>query len=112
MSLPAYTDDMNQIATYWSPGQNDGLGTITPGSAVVVACRWEDRASLVRGSDGREVASASVVYVDRPLVVEGWLALGDHSSEPDPRAAGARTIIQTGASPDLDATDQLYKVWL
>lgn len=113
--IPAYTHDMNQTATYWAPGENNGFGGVDYDAPIVITCRWQDKVELLRSSDGRQVASSAVVYVDRPLVVQGWLALGDlrdTAGGPIPTDVGARTILQVGSSPDLDLEDTLHKVWL
>jgi hypothetical protein len=113
----AYTRNMNQTATYWSPGLDDGYGgkdfTVIP--PVLITCRWQDVAILFRDAAGREVTSSSIVYVDRTLAIGGFLFLGDAGMAVggDPRRlAGAFEIRQIGTSPSLLATEVLNKVWL
>jgi hypothetical protein len=110
--MPAYTRNMNQLATYWPKTGTDVFGLPTFGAPVELLCRWQDRADLVRTPDGREVVSSSVIYPAQPLLVGGWLALGNHVAA-DPRAvAEASEIISVGSSPDLASTTVLYKAWL
>jgi hypothetical protein len=112
------TDDMEQVATYWPPGVNDGFGNLSFASVepVLIACRWQDDAVLFRAPSGDEETSSAIVYPDRVLAVKGQLALGDHAGTAglgvDPRDAGAREIRQVGSSPSLSADEVLYKVYL
>lgn len=108
--IPAYTDDMPESATYWPPGQNDGFGGTSYGAPVVIACRWQNKATLFRDNEGREVTSEAVVYVDRALENKGKLHRGESISATPP--AGSGEIRQTGESPDLDLQDTLHKVML
>ena len=117
--MAAYTSGMVQYATYWAPGVNDGFGGVAYGAPVAIMCRWQDDAALVRSAQGQEVTSSAIVYVDRALLPEGYLALGDHTSEVDSdgmldplEVEGAHKIIQVGTSPSLDASLVLNKVWL
>jgi len=87
--MTAYTENMNQAATYWAPGANDGFGGVMFGAAVAVMCRWQEKAELFRSPDGQELTSSAVVYVDRLLAVRGKLALGTFVGTPD---ASAREI--------------------
>lgn len=112
MAITPYTRNMNQEATYWSPGQNDGMGGLVYGAPVLIKCRWQDRVTLVRNAQGREVPSRSVVYADRPLEAQGMLLQGDHLTSLDPLAVRASEILSAGSSPNLRATQTLHKVWL
>lgn len=103
------TDDMNQAATYWAPGANDGFGGVAYGAATAIKCRWQDKADLFRSPEGQELVANSVVYVDRALAIGGRLALGTFVGAPP---AGAGEVRQAGSSPALDADETLLKVWL
>lgn len=109
------TEDMHQIATYWAPGASDGLGGLILGAPVTVMCRWQATAKLFKDIHGEDVVSMAVAYVGEPLLPTGWLALGDLTTTADPTTLGngaAFEIGQAGASPDLDNTEVLNKVWL
>lgn len=112
MAITPYTRNMNQEATYWSPGQNDGMGGLVYGAPVLVRCRWQDRVTLVRNAQGAEVPSRSVIYVDRKLEPQGMLLEGDHTGVEDPLSVRASEILSVGSSPNLRATQELHKVWL
>lgn len=104
-----YARDMNQAATYWTPGTSGGFGT-TYGDPVPLMVRWEDKSELYRDAQGNEVISSAVVYVPMPVEIGGFLALGDHTGTPP--EAGAREIRQTGSTVDLDGTVRLSKAIL
>lgn len=81
---------------------------------VTLACRWQDKVDLIRTPDGREVVSASVVYPEYALDVEGWAALGDQTATTDPQTLpGAYQVLNVGQSPDLlNPAIVLHKAWL
>lgn len=108
--MPNYTRNMNQVATYWPPGSNDGSGGTTFGAPTTVKCRWQNKADRVRTPDGDEFVSSAVVYPDEPLERGGYLALG-LSFASDPRGVGL-IIQQVGDSPNLAGGVTLNKVWL
>ncbi len=110
MALPAYTDGMHQTATYWPPTSNDGFGGKTFGSPVIITCRWQDKSELFRDHSGQEVRSSAVVYSDRVLEERGFLALGSFKDAAP--VVGSREIRSVGATPSLNADQQLNKVWL
>ena len=109
--MEAYTESMAEEATYWPPGSNDGFGGRNYGSPVLIACRWQDAQKLFRDQNGREMISEAIVYVDRELAASGRLVLGD-ATDSDVPPDGSNEIRQTGASPSLDGTQVLHKVWL
>lgn len=120
MALPAYTLGMNQTATYWAPGEPDGVGGRSFLAPVTILCRWQDTAKLYRTAQGEERVSEAIVYPDRELVVGGFLALGDFTTDidsdgqlhPDDAEGNAKEIRALGVSPDISASMQLNKVWL
>lgn len=109
MSLPPYTRNMRQTATYWPPIGIDNFGQTTYGSPAQIMCRWQDVAVLFRGPDGQERTSSAVVYPAQELAVKGKLRLGTHTGSP---TTEAKEIRQIGSSPSLGAGQQLWKVWL
>lgn len=111
--MEAYTEDMNQEATYWAPTGGYVMGDPQLAAPVLIACRWQDVAVNFRTPAGEVMTSSAVVYSDRQLATQGWLALGDHTTSGTPRGLpGAWMIQQTGSSPDLDAELILHKNWL
>lgn len=116
MTLPAYTLDMTQAATYWPPPVPDGTGGVVfSAQPTVIACRWQDQHIMFHNAQGEEVMSSAVVYVDRELEIGGYLFLGDATEEADyidAQEVGAKEIRQRAASPSLEGDMQLNKVWL
>jgi hypothetical protein len=110
--VSSYSDHMNQTATYWAPGSNDGFGGVSYGAPVTFSCRWQDASVLFRDSSGREASSSSVVYTDSPVLNQGYLFQGT-SVEVDPtEVTGAFEIRQNNKSPSLDGEEILHKVFL
>lgn len=108
-----YTDDMNQVATYWAPLGLDAFGKPTYSAPITIACRWQDKVDLVRDANGRQVVSMAIVYPAQPVRPQGWMALGDLTATADPRnVSAASEIIAVGSSPDLDEDLILLKAWL
>ena len=105
-----YTRNMHQQATYWPKGAPDGFGGYAYPSPESIRVRWEDKAEIFRDADGSEVTSSAVVYVPRPLQIDGYIVLGTFTGSPID--AGARQIQQTGTTPSLGGNRQLSKVWL
>jgi hypothetical protein len=109
----AYTDDLNQTATYWAPSTLDAFGHPAFGSPITLACRWQQKHTLAKGQGNREIVSDTTVYVDQELGTQGWLALDDQTGTADPRTlAGAREILAVAQSPDLDNDEVLHKALL
>lgn len=112
--MTAVVRGLRQSSTYWGPPVTDGLGQYTfPDPVYPVKSRWEDKSRLVRSADGEEVVSSATVFVDRAVEAEGYLALGDLSGTPDPRALReAREVLVGGSTPSVDANRTLYKAML
>ena len=110
---------LKQKALYWSTPTKDGFGSYTFASPIEIRCRWEHKQELFIDADGRESHSEAVVYVDRVLVVEGFLMLGDLD---DLSSAANETPFDSGLStykikalssiPSFRNNDQVRKVWL
>lgn len=105
-----YTRNMNQHATYWPPGSNDGFGGTAYGTPTPLKCRWQNKQVLFRDTQGREVVSEAVVYVSVPLANGGRLALGAMTDPTPPETAKEIRAIQD--SPNLRANAVLHKVVL
>lgn len=116
--MTPFTQMMEQDATYWPPGQNDGYGTlsfanITP---VAIKCRWQAGNELFRNAQGVEVVSNAIVYTNVEVLEQGWLVLGTAAvgaTGTDPREImGSQEVRRAFGSPSLQADEQLYKVML
>jgi hypothetical protein len=108
-----YQRNLNQIATYFPPGQPDGFGGVAFGVPIAIKCRWQNKADVFRNPQGDELTSSAVVYVDRLLEPKGALILGDLTGEETPfDVSGASFIGNIGRSPSLNAATELIKAWL
>lgn len=93
---------LNQEITYWAPGAEDRYGTITYGEPTLLRGRWEDRNEEVKTTGGDTIVSRAVVFVDRDLLIGGYLAKGDYSTLSDPTLIASAGEIQVWAAvPDL-----------
>ena len=115
--MAIYTRNMPQVAVYWEPGPNSGFGAcdFTLVDPVVINCRWQDKAELVRDAQHREFTSTAVVYPDRELAPGGYVALTtlDDDGQPDSGTPErAREVRAAGASPSLRNAFSLQKTWL
>lgn len=108
--MASYTRHMREEITYWPPAGNDGFGGRLYGPPESRKCRWQDDAVLFRDSQGREVVSQAVVYVNSPVVNEGMLYRGV-TAAPAP-LIGSLEIRQVSNSPSLQQTLSLNKVYL
>ena len=112
------TTDMNQVAVYWQPGIPDGTGSFdfTSVIPVEIMCRFQDQQNLFRDAQGREVRTSRVAYVDREVVVGGFIApgsLADANLTIEPyRNSSASLILNVVKSPSLSADEFLIKVML
>lgn len=116
--MTVFAQMMEQDATYWPPGQNDGFGTlsfanITP---VQIKCRWQQDNQLYRDAQGVERVSDGVVYTSILVEEQGWLAEGiaaAGATGTDPRdIMGSQEVRRVYASPSLQADETLYKAVL
>lgn len=104
------TRNLRQDAIYWPPNAPDGFGTVTFGAPVAIKCRWENKKTLFRDAQGREVMSEAIVYTDRIVEIQGFLAL-DGALTDNPKEVGLE-IRQYGQTVSLRARKRLNKVWL
>jgi len=105
---------LNQTATYWAPGSNDGYGGLLYPTKVEIVCRWQNVSELFRDSKGREAMSLAIVYTTEELATGGYLLIGNAGLEIEgsPMDLGAHEIRHFGASPSLRADQTLYKAIL
>lgn len=106
--------DMNQVLTYWAPTGKVVFGVVELAPPVLLACRWQGRASQFLDTAGVQRVSRAVVYPESPVAVGGVIALGDWlASTGKPREIKeAQEVAQTGSSPSLKGDEVLHKVWV
>lgn len=111
--MALYQKHMHQVATYWAPLGPDGFGGVLLDAPVTIACRWQEKAVLFRDSDGREVMSTAVIYPAVIVLERGYVALGNHVYDDDPKILeNAYEIRSVQQSPSLNAQQTLYKAML
>jgi hypothetical protein len=97
--------------TYWAPGDTGDYGVAEDVAPVLIYGRWEDSQELFRDASGDEAQSVAVVYLDRPVRVDGYLVRGDFTSSTT-RVADAREIKQVTAIRNMRYSDQENKAFL
>ena len=108
--MAAYVRNMPEDATYWPPGKNDGFGGTSYGAPALFSCRWQNKQTLFRDAQGREVMSESVVYLSGPTENGGRLLRGKSAAAAPPPAAKEIRSVQD--SPALRGGTTLHKVML
>lgn len=106
----------NQKATYWAQQKHDGFGGETWVAPVVVSCRWEsateETLSVAYKVSGETVVSQAIVFTKTPLVVGGYLYLGETTDENPARITGAFIIRSVTTIPALRGTKAEYTAHL
>lgn len=93
---------LHQDVTYWDPGAEDRFGAVTFSAPELLKARWEDRNETVKTTGGDTIVTRAVVFVDRDLLIGGYLAKGDFSAVQDPTLIPDASEIQAWASiPDI-----------
>jgi hypothetical protein len=116
MSFPKR--QLNQTAVYWATPSADGYGGYTWDNPVEISCRWEDTIQVITDSNGEEIVSRAVVYLDQDVDENGVLFLGsltdlDSTQEADPMTAdSAYRIRRFDKVPNIKGTDFLRKAYL
>lgn len=106
---------LNQTAVYWDSPKSDGYGGRTFDDPAEVSVRWEDKQELFIDASGNEVRSQSMVYVDRDMDVDGYIALTtlDDLSSSDPMDVDIALPIRSFSKiPSIKGTTFVRKVWL
>ena len=104
-----------QTAVYWSTPVKDGYGGLTFATPTEIKCRWEDKITVITGSNGeQEVCNASVlIYQD--LTAHGYIYLGTLASlsiaqKANPKLVdGAHEILYFGKIPLIFSTTKFVR---
>ncbi len=67
-----------ETATYWAHSVSDGFGGYVFAAPVLIKVRWEVKRELFINENNEEETSSSLVYMDHPMEVGDYVALGDH----------------------------------
>lgn len=107
----SYINDMlTEQATYWEPTGEDEFGNTTFSEPQTIDVRWEDKSELFKDEQGNEVVSNAVIYTLEDLQLEGYLYKGVTSESST--NVNAREIRQLKETPNVEANQNLHKVWL
>jgi hypothetical protein len=104
---------LNQDLTYWAPGQENQFGVKTHNAPILLKGRWQDVTEEVHTVGGNVVNAKAIVYPDRDLAVNGYLAKGDQTAHAEPTALpGAAEILAYFEDPDLRSVSKVRKAVL
>lgn len=107
---------LKQKAVYWAPTGTDRFGKKSYATGIEIKCRWEDVTEQFLDQQGQMVISKAKVYVDRDVVIFGFLWLGtlaEATSTTDPlKNKGAREIQAFAKLPNLKAREFLRTAML
>jgi len=98
-----------QTLTYWGPsGRSDRFSKPIFDAPILINGRWQAKIQQVRTTSGQEITVNSEVYVDRDLAIDGYLGVGDLTTNADPTGAEvpASPIKSWNTMPNLRNLDQ------
>lgn len=99
-----------QDLTYWPPAGSNQHGVYTYGTPIVIKGRWEERTEEVQTIGGETINSAAVIFVDRDLAVNGYIAEGSYVDAGDPTMfPGAAEIRDFRQIPDLRGASKMRR---
>jgi hypothetical protein len=102
-----FTRQHKQTVTYWAPAGTDFQGSATWTAPATLKARWENIASQFQSPTGEILVSKSIAYLGVPVVVGGYLLLGESTVADPTTVHEANEIKQVGGVPDLGAMKQL-----
>lgn len=103
-------DKLNQVCTYWEPGEEDMFGNPSWSAPQVLACRWEDKQKLIRDKTGEQVVSQSEVWIVVQVRDKGRLVKGESADLLPPSDSFEPRKIDELVG--LDGQRVGWKVWL
>jgi hypothetical protein len=99
--------------TYWPPAVENQYAVRSYSAPVLIHGRWEDHFEELATLGGKALNSKAIVYPDRDLQVNGFLAQGDHTNDNDPTIVpGAAEILAYFEDPDLRSCTKVRKAVL
>ncbi len=76
-----------QTAIYWAPSGKDKFGKQTYSTPADIKCRWDDKVTMIKLPDGRQIESKAQLLVTTEYAIGAKVMLGtlaDYSDESDP----------------------------
>lgn len=102
--MKIYTNNLNQVATYWQLAGFDAYGQPKLGKPKTIKCRWQASNKLFKDSEGREFVAEAIIYCGAEVELSGLIKLGKHRNNKD-----AKEIKVVQHSPSLDGKRILIK---
>lgn len=103
---------LNQIVTYWAPGDENQFGGKTYLAPVEIKARWEDKVENIIDRNGQDAVSRAKIMTEVPVEATGFL-YPEPSNAVDPTAvAGAWEIRIVGSVPNLSNLQRLYAAYI
>lgn len=96
---------LHQSITYWAVAGVDKYSAETFSAPVLIAGRWEDRQDQVMLPTGELSVSKAIVFVDREIELDGYLAEGDYTAQNDPTLAGAKVVRAFVSIPSMRSNE-------
>lgn len=78
------TRNLFEEITYWAPTSNvasNAFGHAPTSIGVLIKGRWQDKEQLIRRANGEEIISMAEVFVDRDVMINGFLLRGDYAGQ-------------------------------
>lgn len=105
--------NLREKATIWEVTNESVYDGISFSAPTIIRCRWEDRTVLFRLLTGEEVASRSIVYVDRDVDIGTYIARGEFDGVSDPTTLPeAFRVRNTEKLTNLRNTEMERKLFL
>jgi len=76
--------DLDQIATYWRPSANDGMGGVTWSQGLEIPVAHCDKVEEVRTAEGKKFISKAIYYTNIVLQLGDYIALGTYEGAANP----------------------------
>lgn len=67
---------LNQVCTYWPPGEGSEWGGMSYGPPEHMHCRREGTTKLIRSKEGREIVASMIYWLPKAVDLSGRIAPG------------------------------------
>lgn len=99
-------------ATYWSRGTPDGFGGYSWSSPTEISVRWESKNEIFKDEQGEDQVSNAIIYTDQDLEIGAYIYKGSSAATDPTTLADSHEIKQVNATPSIDGTQELIKMFL
>lgn len=109
------TRNLKQTIVWWRKTGKDGYGKPVLADPIEIAGRWEDKQRKIV-SQGEEIISQAMIFVDRDIAIGDWLFLGRlsdlSSSEEASPFVLAKEVKSFDKTPNIKGTAFERKAWV